>query len=70
MAVIQRFRSYRPFRRPAHFDLARETQLQIAFILARYDHGAIPLAVHKVVEDLRIRAELHSNAVEGDGVRI
>jgi hypothetical protein len=61
MAVIQRYRTYRVVRRPADFGSARQTQQQIAFILSRYDHGAIPLAVHKVVEKLRSRLERNSN---------
>jgi len=53
MGLIMRFRRFD--RRPRlRQHLSR--QQEIAFILSRYDHGAIPPAVFAVVEALRAEA--------------
>jgi hypothetical protein len=55
MALVSRFRRYRknPMQGPVKSPSA---DAEIAFILARYDHGALPKAVQTVIARLRLRA--------------
>jgi hypothetical protein len=55
MALVSRFRRYR--RNPMNGQARPlSADAEIAFILARYDHGAIPHAIQAVIAGLRLRA--------------